>query len=459
MLPEGFRERILTQKYIDSELLLKSLEEPSPVSIRLNRKKWSAKPVDPEKVPWASNGYYLNFRPSYTLDPLFHAGCYYPQEASSMFLEQVFEQLADKTQELRVLDLCGAPGGKSTHLSSLIGTRGLLVSNEVITTRANILSETLTKWGGTNVIVTQNDPSDFGKLTGYFDIIVVDAPCSGEGMFRTEIARTEWSEANAAHCSERQRRILHDVWPALKENGLLVYSTCTFNPPENEENIKWLTENKNALSVRLDISPFRGITEIDFQGIRGYAFHPGRIKGEGFFIAAVRKNEFSGESGPKVKKTDSLKPTKSETEILGKYFNTDEGRLIKWNDSFIALPCKTEDYLKLKQQFRIIKHGTRLGSFRKENLLPEHDAAMSQIFSRSSFPAVDLAYDEAVAYLRRDTMTIKPTEKGWHVVRYKDVPLGWINNIGTRINNYYPVEWRIRMQKERFAETEIIKWE
>ncbi len=193
LFPEKFIQRISSQEYIDAEALLKALMEPSPVSIRINRAKWNKIPADSEPVPWCGNGYYLSSRPSYTLDPLFHAGCYYPQEASGMFLEQVLLQTTGPLKNMRVLDLCGAPGGKSTLISDLIGPGNLLVANEVIRSRASILAETITKWGPGNTLVTQNDPAAFGRLAGFFDIILVDAPCSGEGMFRTEVAVSEWS--------------------------------------------------------------------------------------------------------------------------------------------------------------------------------------------------------------------------------------------------------------------------
>ena len=135
----------------------------------------------------------------------------------------------------------------------------------------------------------QNDPVAFAKLPGYFDMIIVDAPCSGEGMFRSDIAVNEWSDSNALHCSERQKRILMDVWPALKENGILIYSTCTFNPGENEQNIRWLIENREAECLRINISDYKGITEINYEGIFGYGFYPDKIRGEGFFISAIRK--------------------------------------------------------------------------------------------------------------------------------------------------------------------------
>lgn len=278
-------------------------------------------------------------------------------------------------------------------------------------------------------------------------------------MFRTEIARTEWSEANAAHCSERQKRILQDIWPALKENGLLIYSTCTFNPSENEENVSWLVTNNNAVTAEVDVSSFSGIEEIDYQGIKGYGFHPGKIRGEGFFIAAVVKKETTGFAKQASLKGDNLRPGKHETEALKKYFDIDDKRLLKWNDLLLSLPCDTDDYRMLKQRLRIVKHGTRLASFMKNNLVPEHDVALSHLIRPGSFPLSELGYDDAVAFLRRDILKPDIKEKGWNIVTYGNVPLGWIKNIGARINNYYPVEWRIRMQKSTASDAGIIKWE
>lgn len=296
MYPESFIRRISTQEYIDAGELLDSLQQASPSSIRINLSKWNKWPLDSERVPWCSSGFYLKTRPSFTLDPLFHSGCYYPQEASGMFIEQVFRQIVNTDRYIRVLDLCGAPGGKSIHLSSMIGPGGLLVSNEVIRSRAAVLAENIAKWGAGNTIVTQNDPSVFTGLHGFFDVILIDAPCSGEGMFRDAVAINEWSEENTFHCSDRQKRILADVWPALDENGILIYSTCTFNPGENEENIKWLETSHQAESLELDLSEFPEITKIDFQGINGYGFYPGRIKGEGFFVSVIKKRGDAGKT-------------------------------------------------------------------------------------------------------------------------------------------------------------------
>ncbi len=459
MLPEGFINRIVTQRYIDSGALLKALEEPAPVSIRINPSKWNHKPVRSKPVPWSTTGHFLETRPSYTLDPLFHAGCFYSQEASSMFIEQVVRQHADTSEPIKVLDLCGAPGGKSTHLSSLIGNENLLVANDVIRSRASILSETLTKWGAGNAIVTQSDPSAFGSLEGFFDIILVDAPCSGEGMFRTEIARSEWSVANTAHCSERQKRILLDVWPALKENGLLIYSTCTFNPAENEENIKWLIEKHIAGTIALDISGFKGIQEIDFSGIKGYGFYPDRIAGEGFFISVIRKREDGKQTKLRNRVTGDLKPSRREADAVKGWITGGSERLLKWSEDIWQLPCDMNDYTQLYQNLKIIKAGTRIATVKKNDFLPAHDLALSVLSANNPFPCEELNYEDAIAFLRRDNIKVRLNTRGWNIVSYRGVNIGFVNNLGNRLNNYFPVEWRIRMNVPVNSEKDLIQWE
>jgi 16S rRNA C967 or C1407 C5-methylase (RsmB/RsmF family) len=349
LFSDEFLKRLDSQKYIDKGSLLQALDDPSPVSIRINRSKWIYRPLGSEPVPWCETGYYLDTRPSYTLDPLFHSGCYYPQEASSMFLEQAFKQTIVSNENIRVLDLCGAPGGKSTHLSDLIGQDNLLVSNEVIRPRASVLAETITKWGLGNTLVTHNDPAQFGRLSAFFDLILVDAPCSGEGMFRNKIAVDEWSVENTAHCSERQKRIVMDVWPALKENGILVYSTCTFNPGENEENIRWLAAKHDADSVRIDIAQYEGIYEICHQGIYGYGFYPGKVRGEGLFLSVLRKTGKGEKSVLKSQRKSEFKPPEGDLEIAEKWTSFPKERLFKWGDELLAVPGSIEDYLYLFQ--------------------------------------------------------------------------------------------------------------
>jgi 16S rRNA C967 or C1407 C5-methylase (RsmB/RsmF family)/NOL1/NOP2/fmu family ribosome biogenesis protein len=459
MLPEGFIKRIHDQKYIDAGNLLKALEEHSPVSIRINTSKWNKKPINAESVPWCKNGYYLDKRPSYTLDPLFHSGCYYPQEASGMFLEQAVMQTVASLKDIKVLDLCGAPGGKSSLLSDIIGPDNLLVANEVIRSRASILAETVTKWGSGNTLVTQNDPAVFGKLSGYFDIILVDAPCSGEGMFRSDVAINEWSVENTVHCSERQKRILTDIWPALKENGILIYSTCTFNPGENEENIKWLISKHEVEIIRLNIAEFKGITEIDFQGIYGYGFYPGKIKGDGFFISVIRKTGKQEKRNAKSNKKPEFKPSKDDLAVTKRWTHFPEERLLRRGDEVFTVPCDMNDYFHLFQNLRIIKAGTKIFSVKNNSYLPSHELALSQHFRKESFPAKEIKYNEAVSYLRRDNFKLFDAPRGWNIITFNDVNLGFVNNIGNRVNNYFPVEWRIRMNAPEPGKVNIIKWD
>jgi 16S rRNA C967 or C1407 C5-methylase (RsmB/RsmF family)/NOL1/NOP2/fmu family ribosome biogenesis protein len=445
--PEKFRFRIAEQDYIDPGILFKALSEPSPVSIRTNSEKWSKQPDCLRQVPWCKSGWYLESRPSFTLDPLFHAGCYYPQEASSMFLEKVFMQATENRKDIRVLDLCGAPGGKSTHLSSLIGTDGFLVSNEVIRSRALILAENLAKWGLSNYMVTQSDPSSFSRLRGFFDMILVDAPCSGEGMFRDPVAVNEWSEENAVHCSVRQKRILMDVWPALRENGILIYSTCTFNPDENEKNIKWLLAKEEAESVKLDVSVYEGITEIDIEGVHGYGFYPGRIHGEGLFISVLRKKGRCGKLSDKIKKMISPNIGSEEKTRAREWSTFSELSLFKWGDDILAIPFNYDDLQLLSGALKIITTGTRICTVKGKDYLPSHEIAMSVRLKKNQFPSTELSLPDALSYLRRDNFNVRFAERGWNLVTYNGINLGFVNNIGNRFNNYYPVEWRIRMRK------------
>jgi 16S rRNA C967 or C1407 C5-methylase (RsmB/RsmF family)/NOL1/NOP2/fmu family ribosome biogenesis protein len=458
MFPEGFIQRIRTQKYIDAEALLQALEEPSPVSIRLNPSKRNKKPLYSEPVPWCETGHYLAKRPSYTLDPLFHSGCYYPQEASGMFLEQVYRQKISKHEDIRILDLCGAPGGKSTHLSSLIGRNSLLVSNEVIRSRVSILTENISKWGVSNIIVTQNDPSFFGKLTGFFDIIFVDAPCSGEGMFRDDVARREWSENNALLCSERQKRILMNIWPALKEDGILIYTTCTFNPNENEHNIKWLIEQQKAETEKLDITSSNGIEEIDYQGSTGYGFYPGRIKGEGFFLSVIRKLESTGNNQVKFMKFNIRNTCREDLKMVSNWTLFSEESIVRIGDEIYNLPLNIEEFGYLSRNLRIVMPGTKICSVRKKDYLPSHELALSDGLKKEAFPVLELDYNNAIAYLKRENIAAPDIPVGWFIAAYNRIPLGFAKNIGSRINNYYPVNRRIRMDKPFAGSVEIIKW-
>ena len=392
-----------------------------------------------EKIPWSEHGYYLASRPSFTFDPLFHAGCYYVQEASSMFLEQAVKQTIDLSQPLKVLDLCAAPGGKSTHLLSLISNESLLVSNEVIRSRANILNDNVSKWGCSNVIVTNNDPRDFQRLEKYFDVIVVDAPCSGSGLFRRDPeAIEEWSEQNVALCSQRQQRILADVLPALKNGGVLVYSTCSYSRQEDEQIVDWFKREFTLNNEELIISPDWNIVQSE----DGYRFWPDKVKGEGFFIACFRKDD--GDNGeaylPKVKPEKFSNP---EMDILSNNVNTGEVSFLKDGDIIHAVPGKfLADIHFLSSKLRVVNWGTKVGQIIKDKLIPDHALALSNIIS-DKIPRIELDYEQAIQYLKKKELNLQTDKKGWNLVTYLGNPLGWINKLSNRINNYYPKELRI----------------
>lgn len=392
-----------------------------------------------EKIPWTEYGYYLPSRPSFTFDPLFHAGCYYVQEASSMFLEQALKQNVDLTQPLKVLDLCAAPGGKSTHILSLVSKESLLVSNEVIRSRANILNDNIVKWGCSNVVVTNNDPRDFQKLQNYFDVIVVDAPCSGSGLFRRDPeAIDEWSEQNVALCCQRQQRILADVVPALKNGGVLIYSTCSYSRQEDEDIAGWLMSDLKVKSQKLKVKSDWGVNETE----ESYRFWPDKVKGEGFFLACFRKEEGDNQDVylPKVK---AGKFSNLEMEILAKTVNTDGISFLKDREIIHAVPEKLfADINFLSSRLRIVDCGTKIGEIINDKLIPDHALALSAIVS-DRIPRIELDYEQAIQYLKKKELNLRTDKKGWNLVAYDGHPLGWINILSNRINNYYPKELRI----------------
>jgi 16S rRNA C967 or C1407 C5-methylase (RsmB/RsmF family)/NOL1/NOP2/fmu family ribosome biogenesis protein len=413
-----------------------------------------------EKVPWSSKGYYLPERPSFTLDPLFHAGAYYVQEASSMFLEEALKQTVDLARPVKVLDLCAAPGGKSTLIQSIISKESLLVSNEVIKTRVNILAENITKWGAANVIVTNNDPKDFQRLQNYFDVIVVDAPCSGSGLFRKDAgAIDEWSENNVALCAQRQQRILGDVFSSLKPGGVLIYSTCSYSQQEDEGVGDWLVEQFVPIaigsSLQLAVEEGWGIVETvsERSGSFGYRFYPDKVKGEGFFIAAFKKpvsteifTEVKSHPSATLRTKSKSKPafTAKEIEIVKPYLaNAEDYFFIKQNEEAIAIPINLEDDLATIQSALYIKKaGVRLGTIIRNELVPAHELAVSNIIDRA-VPKLEADHETALQYLRKADVAIEPEIKGWVLLTYEQLPLGWIKILPNRINNYYPKDWGI----------------
>ena len=409
-LPEDFkRETRLVMGDERFNRFMGAFDEEPPVSIRLNPRRHiphstfhiphSTFHIPQERIPWCEEGYYLAGRPQFTFDPLFHAGCYYVQEAASMFVTHIIRSVDIPTPK-RALDLCAAPGGKSTALLSVLPDDCTLVSNEPISNRAQILLENITKWGYPNSIVTNNYPRDFRKAKLTFDLILCDVPCSGEGMFRKDPATIgEWSQQNVEKCWRLQREIVADAWECLAPGGLLIYSTCTFNLKENEENVRWILENFDAEALDIPIDPSWNITGSLLEGFTApvYRFIPGITRSEGLFICAIRKRGTRNE--------DTL--TKEKLE---------KTRCLKVLDP--------------------------------SNLLPPSSILL---------PRINIDYPEALKYLRGEALVLPAdTPRGIVNITYKGIVLGPAKNIGNRANNLYPKAWRIKTTHLPAEEVKII---
>jgi 16S rRNA C967 or C1407 C5-methylase (RsmB/RsmF family)/NOL1/NOP2/fmu family ribosome biogenesis protein len=438
-LPQPFIDQLTP--IIGNELddFLTALQQDPPTSVRTNDKIHLQAG---QAVAWCNTGYYLDKRPLFTVDPLFHAGAYYVQEASSMFVEQAIKQYIKNP--VNMLDLCAAPGGKSTHLSSLLPPGSLLVSNEVVRSRAYILSENMMKWGNANVVVTNNEAGDFEKFHSFFDAVLIDAPCSGEGMFRKDKeAIAQWSPENVRKCVDRQRTILSTIWPALKTGGMAIYSTCTYNRHENEENVRWIIQELGAELLSPTIEPEWGITVSD----AGYRFYPHKTKGEGFFMAVLQKtsDEFGRFKPQKEKRTTKIA---AEIGMLKNNLLAPEEWEISTKDNIIrALPLeKANDINQLEQRLKIIHSGILLAEQKGKDFIPEAALSLSKHLDISRFNTVDVALETAIRFLQKESIELPQAAKGYVLLTYRHVPIGWVKNLGKRCNNLYPNEWRIRMK-------------
>ena len=397
-LPEDFiRETRLVMGEERFNRFLGAFDEEAPVSIRLNPLKISLTnhhlPLTTIRVPWCEEGFYLEGRPQFTFDPLFHAGCYYVQEASSMFITHVVRSLASSvTPFTSALDMCAAPGGKSTALRTVLPEGCTLISNEPIPNRAQILLENITKWGWPDCIVTSCYPREFHKAKARFDLILCDVPCSGEGMFRKDPATiSEWSLHNVEKCWRLQREIVADACECLNPGGILIYSTCTFNTKENEENVRWIIDTYDAEILAIPTKPEWHIMGSLLEGFDApvYRFIPGITQSEGLFMAVFRKG------------------------------------------------------------------GINSGADTKNNL--QRLKVLKADFPEGDFPQVELPYSEALKYLRGEALTLPAdTPRGFVTVTYKGFPLGPAKNIGNRANNLYPKPWRIKTTHLPAEEIKII---
>lgn len=453
--PQDFVDQMRQLPGIDCEAFLRALAcDEQPVSIRINREKGFLPPGDAAEVPWSDGlGYYLSQRPTFTFDPLFHAGAYYVQEASSMFLAEVIKQYVDRP--VRYLDLCAAPGGKSTLALSQLPGGSLVVSNEVVRQRAQILAENMAKWGSPYSVVTHNTPSDWGRWRNYFDVIATDVPCSGEGMFRKdEQAVAEWSLANVAHCAARQRDILNDIWSALRPGGLLIYSTCTYNLDENERMVQYLVDNYDAEPLPVETDGQWGISGA-LEGTHPvYRFLPHKTRGEGLFMALLRKGGVAGEPcntiprqrDKKKKNAPQAKKIKLPNGIGEWVDNAKSFAIVADEQAVTAYPHEyAEDMQAMQRDFNVLHAALPIATIKGRDYIPTHALALSTHINSQRFPIEEVPLETAITYLRREAVVLPPhAPQGYILLSYRGAILGWVKNLGSRANNLYPQEWRIR---------------
>lgn len=460
-LPEDF---IMQTKAALGDELWQTLEQglaaEPPVSIRLNPWKCQYRGFEVAGstgvVPWCKDGLYLEARPNFTFDPMLHAGMYYVQEASSMFLDRVLRQYA-AGGPVRMLDLCAAPGGKSTVARAALVEGSLLVSNEPVRQRAQVLAENVQKQGHPDTIVTNNYPQDFRRSGLQFDVVLADVPCSGEGMFRKDPAAIgEWSLQNVEKCWRLQREIVADAWYCLRPGGLFVYSTCTFNTKEDEGNVAYMCEELGAEVLAVDADGCWGITGSVLPGFDKpvYRFLPGRTRGEGLFMAVMRKtgDELAGGGRVKGRKAANVRRQGGGSAVADackKWLRQPDGfEIVVDGNTVTAIPRSWKPfYDAARKSLNVLSAGVPLGEVKGKDVIPSQALALSICLDASAFPSVELDYGQALCYLRKEAVPLpEGTPRGHVLMAYRGVPLGFEKNIGNRANNLYPAEWKIKSQ-------------
>lgn len=481
-LPRAFEAS--TQKLFGEvryERFREALQLPPQTTIRLNPFKWPNVDTQDKKVlkpvPWCAEGLFLPHRPDFTFDPLLHAGAYYVQESSSMFISHVVKHLVNKP--VTALDLCAAPGGKTTTLRASLPAGSIVVANEPMKVRASILSENVQKQGHPDIIVTNNYPRDFRKARITFDFILADVPCSGEGMFRKDPqAVAEWSPQNVANCAQLQRSIIEDIWPTLSPGGFLVYSTCTFNEQEDEENVQWIIDNLGAQLHDIPVDPQWHITgaigtalpatangEKDESLQSVFRFIPGFTPGEGLFMAVLQKPQAETHDHPRKKRPTALriKPSSCQKTVLP--WLMEDPTLGKNTWTIIDTPTLTRAiptrwlplYEKASDALHLIHAGVGIGTSKGKDIVPSASLALSTMLNPSAFPRVEIGWEQAMLYLRKEAITLPDgTPRGLVLITYRGLALGFCKNIGNRANNLFPQEWKIKTTHLPEQATDVI---
>ncbi|MDE6786252.1 MAG: RsmB/NOP family class I SAM-dependent RNA methyltransferase [Muribaculaceae bacterium] len=454
-LPEGFSTLMKAEIGENrAEILLSALCGEPETALRVNKRKPTETPIYPDmsQVPWCESGCYLSERPSFTQNPLLHAGAFYVQDASSMIYETIVRGLVSDTP-VEVCDLCAAPGGKTTAILNALPDGSVMLANEFSSSRASILKENLCKYGYPDVIVTNTDTSRLAELKKRFGIIAIDAPCSGEGMMRKEeAARAQWSEGLIKQCSALQREIIANGVEMLKPGGYLIYSTCTFNTTEDEDNAAWIAETFELEPVNTNLAGQYGIQGETKGSIPCLRFMPGFTRGEGLFVSVFRKpcavlGECLRFKGKKKGNKGSEKIDKRVMDTARSWVDGDFD-FINHNGHILALSPATASLLEsLPKGVRVMSAGVEIGEIKGKDLIPAHGLAMSTALA-NPFPKIELPLDAALRYLSRDTIMLpEGTPKGYLTVTYQGFALGFLKNLGNRSNNLYPSEYRIRNLK------------
>ena len=449
-LPVAFTERMRKQLGAEeAERLFEALDSVSPVAVRLNPAKCGDEGVwsDGEVIEWSANGRKLKERPSFTLDTAFHAGAYYVQEAASQFIDYVIS--GEELQGKRVLDMCAAPGGKSTIYSTAVGIDGLVVANEYVRTRANVLADNVRKWGMGNVLVTNNAPEHIAQFEGWFDLVAVDAPCSGEGMFRKEeVAREDWSEDAVKMCAARQLSIVREAWQSLKEGGLFIYSTCTFNADEDEGVLESFIDEMGEVfesSRKIEVDEKWGVVVGEVGAFQTFRFFPHKTDSEGLFVAVARKAESATQRTPKARKKVMQEVDKNSRKELSRWLQeSDKYTYAMVADTIYAYRTgQFKAVQTLSEGLTAIYSGVAMGQIFKGKLKPDWALSQYVALERKAVAVVELTEEDALNYLRKRDIAVGDMVDGMNLVTHNGRALGFAKRVGMRSNNLYPNSLKI----------------
>ena len=448
-LPADFTAQM--QQILDADeaaRLFAALGEEPKVSVRRNTSKCAPFSAGSAVVPWCPDGKYLVCREAFTFDPLLHGGAYYVQDASSMIIATIVRRLTQGSGPVCYLDLCAAPGGKSTAAIDALPSQSLVVCNEIMNNRAQVLRENIIKWGSPYCVVSNNDSAAIARLGAFFDIIAADVPCSGEGMFRKDDeAVSQWTPALVEQCAARQREIIDNAWKSLKPGGFLIYSTCTFNREENEEMIEYIVAGHHAESVDLHLDSDFGIRRGIGTAYHCYRFMPHITDGEGLFVAVLRKS--ADELSMPAVRVQAAKPRRGNEPAVdrsvGRWLvRPDDFQLSMVSDTVVAIPrMYSGEIAALGSTLRVIHRGIAVATAKGRDLVPTQSLALSTALSASAFERVEVPYEAAIAYLRGESICID-APRGIVALTYRGTVIGFVKNLGNRANNLYPKEWRIK---------------